>query len=1297
MDKIFIKIYFLFRKCRPLFWSLMLSSVAVFAVIASGIRLEENITSFFPSSGNTDNMSEVFSNLKVSDKIVIMFSPSGGRSIDPDSRDSLFAASDRFGGLVAGASRKYIGEMGGDDMTEMISFLETHLPLFMDDADYAHLAELDSPEAVDSAVRQDFVNLVSPAGFAMKDFILSDPLSIGGRVLARSAELNPASDYEVRDAHVFTPDGNTVMAFLEPAYASGNTGDNDSLISAVDSAVDSLSAEFPTVDVHYFGGPAMSVYNARQIKRDTYATSAVALLVIMAFILCVFKRRRSIFLILCPVAYGALFALACSRLIQGSISGIAVGAGTAIMGIALSYSIHFLAHQNYVKSVPQLLAELCSPLIIGGTTTVGAFVGLLFTSSALLQDFGLFASLTLVGTMLFCLLFLPQFLEGQADLKEGRVLKFIDRLSSYPFEKNRWLISALLAATAVCGYMSTRVGFDSDMMDLTYWDPQLKEAESLLSSFSSDTSGTVMFVNVGATGDEAYGAMKRTMSVLDSLRKKDLVLDYSDGGAFISGPEEQMRRIRKWQEWWTPERMERLSGELRSSAVKYGFREDSFDGFLSGLSSGCAPVDWFSDSSVPEAFRSWTGSSAAMKMLICRVTLREKNIEDVYSCFSGRDDVVIFDRSYFAGKAAESINRDFYLILFISSFLIFFVLWLSYGRLELALLSFLPMAVSWIIITGIMGILGVQFNIVNIILSTFIFGMGDDFSIFILEGLLHKYRTGEELVGPHKAAVFFSSFVMVAGIGALVFARHPALHSIAVITILGMAAVVLVAYVAEPVIFNAFVTRPASSGRAPYTFSNVLGPLFLYYVPAFCGGALILLAGFLLQLLPLGRGRRQEAISDLLHHSCRFLVRICPFIKSRLTDTAGNPAERWHGCGAIVTANHQSSLDAVLLMAVFPRIKFMVADRVRNSPLFYMISGMLGYYCKSDGFSGPEMERRVAEDIASGWVIAVFPEGTRTVDGNMRRFHKGAFQMAYSLDIPLIPVVFYGNWRICPKGNGLNMMKGTSVTCVMPPVKPSAFGDSAALRKSVKSSMQAVYGELCMKYDSPANPYFRGALISSYIYKGPVTEWYVRIKTAMEDNYAYFHEILPRTGQITDIGCGMGQLDIMLSMMCPGRNVLGIDYDAGKIAVTRNCWPVRILPGLHFLHADAAECSLPESDAFVISDMLHYLDYDGQKILVRRCVSRLKEGGIILLRDSDTENVRGQKVTALSELFSTRLLNFNKVSGSLHFLSESGVAQMAEENGLHLEIRSNDRTTSNTFYILRKYETETDGAMQKVD
>lgn len=1311
MSKIFTRLYIWFRSHKTVFWITLVLSVLSMCLMASRIEFEENVTSFFPSSKNSSHLADVYSHLKVSDKIVVMFTPS-------EEDDNLLSeASRRLGELLAGSEDKdlidnYMGEVGQADISEMMTFILGHLPCLMDDSDFRRLEELDRPSAVDSAILNDYVNLISPAGFAMKDYILADPLAIGSSVLGRTAELNPVSEYKVRSGHVFTPDGKTMLTFIEPAFPSGETAHNDDLVNLIDNALDTLAEEFPSISLHYFGGPVMSVYNARQIKRDTYSTSIVALVIIVLFILAVFKRKRSVFLILCPVLYGALFALALSWLIQGSISGIAVGAGAAIMGVALSYSIHLLAHQNHVHTVEQLMDELCSPMIIGSVTTIGAFAGLLFTSSKLLQDFGLFASLTLLGTMIFCLVFLPQFLTAQADLREGRILRGIEKFSSYPFHKNKWLVGALIILTVVCTYMSTKVGFDSDMMDLTYWEPKLKEAETILSdktgvnadagvaegigrpdaeeseSGEKNLAGvaegaqvnekSVMFVSVGKTAGEAFAAQKKTLAQLDSLKAKGLILSYSDGGSFVRSQEEQQANLAKWQAWWTEDRVARLKSEVAEAAVKYGFREDSFDAALTSLVNNCETIDYFSEEGIPEAVSAWLGSSDDLKMLITRVGLDESLIDQVYGTFSDRADLVIFDQAYFANQAAKSINDDFYLILFISSFLIFFVLWVSYGRLELALLSFLPMAVGWLIITGIMGILGVQFNIVNIILSTFIFGMGDDFSIFILEGLLHKYKTGRELLNSHKTAIFFSSFTMIVGIGALIFAKHPALHSIALITILGMIAVVLISYVAEPLIFNAFVTCPTSQGRPPYTFGMIVRNL-AFYVPTVLGCFIILVLTLLLLCLPIRRRHKQALVSKMLHVGCKALVAVTPVIKSvRIDgDLAENDGTVEPG---IIVANHQSSLDIILLMAAFPKVKFFVADWVKNSPLFGPIAEYLGYYVRSEGYEGSLTNLK--KDIDQGWSLVIFPEGTRTTDGSIRRFHKGAFYLASQVNAPVTPVVFYGNWRIMPKNHCFTITRGLSVMQVLEPVRTENI-DYHELTRRVATLVKDSYAKLCERYDGPENPYFAATLASAYIYKGPVTEWYVRVKMKMEKNYAFFDSMLPATGQITDIGCGMGQMDFMLSMYKQGRRILGIDYDDEKITVAQNCWLDKCLDGLSFRCEDASQAELPESDAFVISDMMHYLSAEKQLELIRRCASKLKSGGLILVRDSDSENAEGQKITALSEVFSTKILRFNRTEGELSFISQSRMEEIARETGLSMEVKANDEITSNTFYILR--------------
>src|SRR5690606_22902481 len=86
---------------------------------------------------------------------------------------------------------------------------------------------------------------------------------------------------------------------------------------------------------------------------------------------------------------------------------------------------------------------------------------------------------------------------------------------------------------------------------------------------------------------------------------------------------------------------------------------------------------------------------------------------------------------------------------------------------------------------------------------------------------------------------------------------------------------------------------------------------------------------------------------------------------------------------------------------------------------------------------------------------------------------------------------------------------------------------------------------LSREIETPA--YYKDRLISTFKYKGPVLEWYLRIKLKLEDNYAPFEKLIPQQATILDLGCGYGFLSYMLHFMSDKRRITGVDYDAEKI------------------------------------------------------------------------------------------------------------------------------------------------------
>ena len=402
MNKFFIALYDLFESRRALLYALLGVLVVAMASAALRLRFSENITGFFPDGER--KAAAAFSNLKIKDKIAVMINAGENAA---DKADEMMACADSLAARLNADTlfRRYAeveATFGSELADGMRSFLQGNLPLLLSEADYARMDTLVTPRGIAQAMEGNYRRLLSPVGGFIDEYIYDDPLGLSFGALGKLQELNIGGSYTLCDDYLFSKDMTTLLVFISPHYQSGDTGVGDRLIERIESALEGLNAEYAAAGItaDYYGGPAVAAYNARQIKRDMMLTLNVAILIIVAFITLSFRNKFAVLLALIPVALGALFALAIMSLTCHTISSIAVGAGTVVMGIALSYSIHILCHANHCHDPRQIIRDLAYPLTIGSITTIGAFAGLLFTDSQLLRDFGLFASLTLVGTTL---------------------------------------------------------------------------------------------------------------------------------------------------------------------------------------------------------------------------------------------------------------------------------------------------------------------------------------------------------------------------------------------------------------------------------------------------------------------------------------------------------------------------------------------------------------------------------------------------------------------------------------------------------------------------------------------------------------------------------------------------------------------------------------------------------------------------------------------------------------------------------------------------------------------------------
>ncbi|MGE3804353.1 MAG: lysophospholipid acyltransferase family protein [Gemmataceae bacterium] len=162
-----------------------------------------------------------------------------------------------------------------------------------------------------------------------------------------------------------------------------------------------------------------------------------------------------------------------------------------------------------------------------------------------------------------------------------------------------------------------------------------------------------------------------------------------------------------------------------------------------------------------------------------------------------------------------------------------------------------------------------------------------------------------------------------------------------------------------------------------------------------------------------------------------------------------------HNVACVLVANHQSSTDIMALGALAVPFKWVSKKEAFKLP-FIGWNMWLNQYVSVDRGNVRSVRQTLAECrawLGKGASLLMFPEGTRSKDGNMHEFHTGSFKLAIKADCPVVPIVvdgtfpIYQGWRVLP-------FPGTVTIRVLEPVSPAEADKADRLRDLVFTRMQ---------------------------------------------------------------------------------------------------------------------------------------------------------------------------------------------------------------------------------------------------
>lgn len=161
----------------------------------------------------------------------------------------------------------------------------------------------------------------------------------------------------------------------------------------------------------------------------------------------------------------------------------------------------------------------------------------------------------------------------------------------------------------------------------------------------------------------------------------------------------------------------------------------------------------------------------------------------------------------------------------------------------------------------------------------------------------------------------------------------------------------------------------------------------------------------------------------------------------------------------VIVSNHQSHLDVFVLYGwLGVDFKWVMKQELRKVPGLGIACERLGHVFidRSDHEAAMRSIGAAKARITGGTSVLFFPEGTRSRDGSLRSFKKGAFRMAVDLGLPILPVTIRGTREMLPAASR-DLRPGRARLVIHPPVAvdPTQPGEVERLSADVRSAIQS--------------------------------------------------------------------------------------------------------------------------------------------------------------------------------------------------------------------------------------------------
>jgi predicted exporter/SAM-dependent methyltransferase len=806
------------KRERTIRWRVLLLACVASGVLAwdgqRRLRIDTDITSAVPrGSVAFESARQVLSRHTSLDRVVINLSMRDGSA----QSDALIAAGDV---VVAELERSGLFTMVGTaaaarGITAIYTGLPSQLPLLFSRDE---LIRLVAPRLETAALSARLTDLAAEAsdlaGIGAAARVAEDPLGLGEIALARLGDLVPTQQGRIERGHILDTEGKNLLVSAVPREGTRDTRASH----AIDDAIQALARRFEQakagevgegVVVTPVGGYRAAIDNETLVTRDANLAILVSTIGIALLLLACFPRPWLGVFALLPAMAGGCLALFAYSLMESDISALALGFGGALISITVDQgAVYLLFVDRKTKTAGHRAAhEVFSIGSLSTIINIGSFLSLRLTGFRVLGQIGLFAALGILFSYLFVHLVFPHIFP---------TVPAASRSAWVPVDK--WLaritvgrgFRALAVATVMfaLGLVFARPKFVVDLAAANTVRPETARDEAKVKSVWGDIFHRV-YLLIDAKDDADFRQKSDAWLTVLEQQKTAGLIDHAFSPSMLSpGPVIAGQHQAAWTVFWNKDRVATVSAALREAGDKVGFAPEAFAPFLARLTapSPSATTPAPLSSGLQALYGVGPGRDGKGVVWLGSVVPGRQYDPAVFADLASRAGFYVFDGDNFARTLADYLARSFrsmfvVVVCFVAGSVLLFFLDLRVAAIALA-----PMTFSFVLTLATLHLICRPIDLVGLILSVLIFGMGVDYSFSFLRVYQRCLDEHHPSHGPVRTSIFLSSSATLVGMITMAFADHAVTRSAGIMATLAIGYCALGAYVILPPILRRLYT-----------------------------------------------------------------------------------------------------------------------------------------------------------------------------------------------------------------------------------------------------------------------------------------------------------------------------------------------------------------------------------------------------------------------------------------------------------------------------------------------------------